>query len=338
MALLILGVCFVLFKPTVSGEPSIVYVGGIDVRSISGHDYKIPPSWIAKVDLEEEKVTDMFPLSDSIPVVRSLALDPTNGLIYAGGVGLYEETKAQAIEVYDLTTTQQVRSIPWEGKNEHIRVSPDGERLFVARRGKTYEPPPEKLRRTWVLDAKSGEFLQGIDFVVGHIGLMSREGNFIYQFFPGIRSIEGSEASKRIFDVNEDEFREKFTTEQEVLQSGGFQPDPHGEYGEKPFTLEYPFVRGPVNTIWIYDRETLKQIMEFKLEEELDKYNFRRIQSPRVGFHNLTPDGKYLVIPIQVEFSPDQASQGMLVVFDLEDKALKSLIPIGGQLTNVVTY
>jgi hypothetical protein len=249
------------------------------------------PSYVMEVDLLAGEVVDRFPLSENVPRVKAVAVDPRNNLLYAGGTELVRHPErgrmpSKGIDVYDLGTNEFVRTIrfPSEETGEAkildistMRFNPTHEKIFVNNplNQEDYENEQEQ-KNVWIVEPKTGGIMRGYSIRFSVLHILSPSSNYVYGF--------GIDPARRWAHSVEKETNVSYIKGKEkLLKAGGWQPDPKGKYEKEPYVLNYPEIWGTGKdgeVIEFYDRNTLKKLGELQLEKEGEK--IYRASPPRL--------------------------------------------------------
>lgn len=291
-------------------------------------------AYIYEIDIEGGTVTDSFPVSEGMTHVKALALDQSQGLLYAGGhEGTLRDAgswRSNGIEVFDIFSKNMVRRVELEGDHwvSRLRLSPDGKRLFVSNpfhHVPEQRPEGEKGKSTWVVNSETGEFKFGVDRPIG--ALMTPSGDYSVSF-PG--QIKGRGVGKRIESIDEDKNLHYFIWDTQRLldeEGGIFAKELEGIDWDIPYIQRPPQRRDNLqnwkNIIEFYDRETLEQIGEVDLLEGIDLEEISKLKLSGFGYSNITQDKNYLVGRKYLQTKPGDegtvSADFYLIVIDLNN-------------------
>ena len=294
------------------------------------------PSYVLEVDLLAGEVVDRIELSENVPHIKTIAVDPKRGLLYAGGKMLARHPErghmpSKGIDVYDLNTKQKVKEINFPssktGEFREVRVNtmrfnPGHKYLFINNPLKK-ESRETKLEQkpVWIIDPKKGEILDGYSSHYSTLDVLSPSGDYVYGF-----TSKNLGPSRWVYSVKEDTRVEYITGTDTLVEAGGWQPDPAGKYEEEPFTLDYPEMWGS-KQVPFYDRATLKKIGELDLEIK-NKKIWRSTPPRQQDAVNKT--GRYTATQVWMR---DEGSNDPLIpylmVIDMKEMKLVNTIQLG---------
>ncbi len=242
------------------------------------------PSYVMEVDLLSGEVVDRFPLSENVPRVKAVAVDPRNNLLYVGGTELVRHPErghmpSTGIDVYNLETNERKRTIQFPsgetGKPRKVDISTlrfnsTHEKLFINNPldEENYENQLER-KNVWIIVPGTGKIFRGYSSRFSILHILSPSSNFIYGF-----NSPNLGPGKGIFSIKKDKRVKTITGRKPLLKAGGWQPDPKGKYEKEPYVLDYPEIWGTGKegeVIEFYDRNTLKKLGELQLEGEGEK-------------------------------------------------------------------
>lgn len=237
------------------------YVGIVEIEW-SPRTAESSASTIYEVDIEDGEVSDQFKVG--VPYVQALTLDRRRGHLYVAGgklIGdnLYPDVGAP-IEVYDIFSKEKIRTIerPGEAPIVDMRISPDGERLFINRPySDVYEkdniPDGPKGKKTWVIDSQTGQFLDSFDKKVYRHHFLSSNGEQLYFVYGGPKN---KKAGKSIYSIKKKKLLKGYANRDRLFKEGVYQPDL-----KRNFVLDFPHFYG-TSPMKAYDRDTGKLIGE----------------------------------------------------------------------------